>query len=190
MYSEQSAAIAAPPHRRRRPALACAQCRRRKIKCDQNKPCNQCQRSKNTICTYNSSRHDNEQLAGARHNLESIFQPHARESSTVHSPPPTTTPRFTESGLLDAHAIISKYPAIETLVIDDLHKQRRSTSSLTPDIETRATGLEGIPSLNPRQCPSKTSAKTSLFGENHWMSHFAQVRSVYLYMNFLNTKRS
>ncbi|EEH22887.2 hypothetical protein PABG_05098 [Paracoccidioides brasiliensis Pb03] len=43
------------PRKRRRPALACEQCRRRKIKCDQNLPCNQCQRSKSIpihACTY------------------------------------------------------------------------------------------------------------------------------------------
>ncbi|OAX84661.1 hypothetical protein ACJ72_00953 [Emergomyces africanus] len=43
------------PRKRRRPALACDQCRRRKIKCDQKVPCDQCRRSKNLSidsCTY------------------------------------------------------------------------------------------------------------------------------------------
>ena len=30
------------PRRRRRPALSCLECRRRKIKCDRNEPCNHC----------------------------------------------------------------------------------------------------------------------------------------------------
>ncbi|PGH33694.1 hypothetical protein GX50_03521 [[Emmonsia] crescens] len=45
----------AAPRKRRRPALACDQCRRRKIKCDQKVPCDQCHRSKNLsihACTY------------------------------------------------------------------------------------------------------------------------------------------
>ncbi|KAG7113620.1 Multidrug resistance regulator 1 like protein [Verticillium longisporum] len=37
--------------RRRRPALACRQCRRRKIRCDQNIPCNNCTKSKISDCT-------------------------------------------------------------------------------------------------------------------------------------------
>ncbi|KAK2798924.1 hypothetical protein FQN50_008655 [Emmonsiellopsis sp. PD_5] len=46
-----------PSRKRRRPALACEQCRRRKIKCDQKMPCDQCQKSKITLataCTYAS----------------------------------------------------------------------------------------------------------------------------------------
>ncbi|EDN07413.1 predicted protein [Histoplasma mississippiense (nom. inval.)] len=45
----------AVPRKRRRPALACDQCRRRKVKCDQKMPCDQCQRSKNLsihTCSY------------------------------------------------------------------------------------------------------------------------------------------
>lgn len=39
------------PRRRRRPALACLDCRRRKIKCDRNDPCANCT-SFGTQCTY------------------------------------------------------------------------------------------------------------------------------------------
>ncbi|KAK3693042.1 hypothetical protein B0T22DRAFT_32962 [Podospora appendiculata] len=38
--------------KRRRPALACEQCRRRKIKCDRATPCGPCQRSQLDICTF------------------------------------------------------------------------------------------------------------------------------------------
>ncbi|CAH0058582.1 unnamed protein product [Clonostachys solani] len=41
-----------PQKRRRRPALACEQCRRRKIKCDRNIPCNNCTKSKIPACSY------------------------------------------------------------------------------------------------------------------------------------------
>ena len=39
------------PRRRRRPALSCLECRRRKIKCDRNDPCAHCVSAK-TQCTY------------------------------------------------------------------------------------------------------------------------------------------
>lgn len=39
------------PHRRRRPALSCLECRRRKIKCDRNDPCAHCVSAK-TRCTF------------------------------------------------------------------------------------------------------------------------------------------
>lgn len=38
-------------HRRRRPALSCIECRRRKIKCDRNDPCAHCVTTK-CLCTY------------------------------------------------------------------------------------------------------------------------------------------
>ncbi|KAK2882575.1 hypothetical protein FQN49_000223 [Arthroderma sp. PD_2] len=38
--------------RRRRPTLACEPCRRKKIRCNRNLPCEQCSHSKNDLCTY------------------------------------------------------------------------------------------------------------------------------------------
>jgi hypothetical protein len=42
--------------KRRRPALACEQCRRRKVKCDRASPCGPCQRSSLERCTYRPER--------------------------------------------------------------------------------------------------------------------------------------
>ena len=39
------------PQRRRRPALSCIECRRRKIRCDRTEPCKNCTSSK-IICAY------------------------------------------------------------------------------------------------------------------------------------------
>ncbi|EFY85771.1 C6 zinc finger protein [Metarhizium acridum CQMa 102] len=41
-----------PEKKRRRPPLACEQCRRRKIKCDRNSPCGHCTRARIPDCTY------------------------------------------------------------------------------------------------------------------------------------------
>ncbi|KAJ6443153.1 fungal specific transcription factor domain-containing protein [Purpureocillium lavendulum] len=48
----QPPAQPAPQKKRRRPALACEQCRRRKIKCDRNSPCGHCTRARIASCTY------------------------------------------------------------------------------------------------------------------------------------------
>jgi hypothetical protein len=40
-----------PVSKRRRPAVACTECRRRKVKCDRNLPCRPC-RISNLVCTY------------------------------------------------------------------------------------------------------------------------------------------
>ncbi len=41
-----------PQKKRRRPALACEQCRKRKIRCDRNVPCHHCIKSKIPDCSY------------------------------------------------------------------------------------------------------------------------------------------
>lgn len=41
-----------PIRKRRRPALSCVECRRRKIKCDRLDPCNHCRQSKGIVCVY------------------------------------------------------------------------------------------------------------------------------------------
>ncbi|KAF4488272.1 Aspyridones cluster regulator apdR [Colletotrichum fructicola Nara gc5] len=43
-----------PPHKRRRPAVACTECRRRKIACDLRSPCGHCRRSLSK-CVYNNT---------------------------------------------------------------------------------------------------------------------------------------
>ncbi|KAF2009156.1 hypothetical protein BU24DRAFT_380475, partial [Aaosphaeria arxii CBS 175.79] len=40
------------PTKRRRPALSCVECRRRKVKCDRQRPCGPCVRTKSESCTY------------------------------------------------------------------------------------------------------------------------------------------
>lgn len=49
-----------PPHKRRRPAVACTECRRRKISCDLASPCGQCSKSRSALkCIYNNDRNGN-----------------------------------------------------------------------------------------------------------------------------------
>ncbi|RDW57165.1 hypothetical protein BP6252_13813 [Coleophoma cylindrospora] len=42
-----------PLRKRRRSALSCIECRRRKIKCDRNSPCSHCKQSRGITCVYN-----------------------------------------------------------------------------------------------------------------------------------------
>jgi hypothetical protein len=38
--------------KRRRPAVSCIECRRRKVRCDRAKPCGQCTAHNTPLCTY------------------------------------------------------------------------------------------------------------------------------------------
>ena len=53
--SNSKATEQAPPLKRRRPARSCQECRRRKIRCDLNQPCNPCTLSKYP-CVYSVNR--------------------------------------------------------------------------------------------------------------------------------------
>ncbi|KAF2832605.1 hypothetical protein CC86DRAFT_366355 [Ophiobolus disseminans] len=49
-----------PPHKRRRPAVACTECRRRKISCDLASPCGPCSKSRSSLkCVYNNDGNGN-----------------------------------------------------------------------------------------------------------------------------------
>lgn len=76
------------PQRRRRPALSCIECRRRKIKCDRNSPCSHCVTAKSD-CTY--------KIYGTRHVTQRQSQPHqvarSRSSPSVFSTTAITQPR-------------------------------------------------------------------------------------------------
>lgn len=86
IYTEHTAALAAPPQRRRRPPLSCSQCRHRKIKCDQKKPCNQCKRSKDVMCIYTTFP-DSDKLRSQRVQLT----PTSEGSFQIATPTPSTS---------------------------------------------------------------------------------------------------
>ncbi|KAL7942712.1 hypothetical protein V8C42DRAFT_331694 [Trichoderma barbatum] len=65
------------PYRRRRPALSCLECRRRKLKCDRSNPCSRCV-STETQCNYRIHQEKSE----SRHR-----QTRRISSSSVPSPP-------------------------------------------------------------------------------------------------------
>ena len=67
------------PRKRRRPPLACEQCRARKIRCDQKKPCDQCIRSrfKSETCTYLTDIH-----AALPVGIRRVDRTHQTKSST------------------------------------------------------------------------------------------------------------
>ncbi|KAK1759063.1 hypothetical protein QBC47DRAFT_457411 [Echria macrotheca] len=47
--------VPVPVRRRRRPAVSCTQCRARKIRCNRENPCNNCLKSRNAVCSYDSN---------------------------------------------------------------------------------------------------------------------------------------
>ncbi|EEQ87416.2 C6 zinc finger domain-containing protein [Blastomyces dermatitidis ER-3] len=84
----------APPRKRRRPALACDQCRRRKIRCDQKVPCDQCHRSKKSLsihaCTYTHAQTSAGPSSSSSARCCDSSQP--QRPSALQAPPAPTVP--------------------------------------------------------------------------------------------------
>jgi hypothetical protein len=108
---QQGLAQSSQPHRRRRPALACHECRRRKIKCDQRSPCAHCIRH-NTECIYQPYRDGS----------PSVLVRGSRVRDRVSAQPPTASPAPLET----ATAIEGCRPAQSTIEVS------RRDSALTP----------------------------------------------------------
>ncbi|KAE8445746.1 hypothetical protein EG329_012925 [Mollisiaceae sp. DMI_Dod_QoI] len=193
MYSEHSAAIAAPPQRLRRPALSCLQCRRRKVKCDQKKPCSQCERSKDAVCTYrsdfnNSLSRSTPQIQETPKNPGRPRRWHAfGEDFHIPTPDPSTStisvphsPRYagsfisSESSHADSHTRLPETPAVGGLqaLNDKLPKKNHLPHMVySPDIERQVVpGL--FPDVDMDGRPSRLKMK--LIGEAHWMNQMTQ----------------
>jgi len=69
--------------KRRRPAVVCTECRRRKIACDLNAPCAQCMQH-NSACTYDTP--DHELRAGRRTRAAAALAPHCNSNSDTTVP--------------------------------------------------------------------------------------------------------
>ncbi|KAF2184010.1 hypothetical protein K469DRAFT_784764 [Zopfia rhizophila CBS 207.26] len=78
--------MAEPDGRRRRPAVSCSLCRRRKIRCNRETPCSNCLRSRSEACVYENPKHT---PPFPRHHLgqgqttDSGLAPRSRESMPI-----------------------------------------------------------------------------------------------------------
>lgn len=117
------------PYRRRRPALSCIECRRRKVKCDRKDPCTPCIAVK-THCSYKTYGKD----STVRQNQQYVSSQNPVLNSTTHSgsqsagdhQPQTNRPILTNGALLPG--------ALDTAPII----AENQISSVTEHIQARA----------------------------------------------------
>lgn len=192
-YTEHTAAIAAPPHRRRRPALSCVQCRRRKIRCDQKKPCcNQCERSKGVTCVYKSEFSNNAVLS-TPNILGTITGPTSSipdiakiPSQTSISDQFTSTLASLQNGW-DENSKPSKFkdsdngvrlPDSQALDLRPLHDELPQGTiwphlRFSSEVERQVVPATSIFHGHQKERPS--AFKMKLVGETHWMNLVSQV---------------
>ncbi|KAF2664930.1 hypothetical protein BT63DRAFT_464183 [Microthyrium microscopicum] len=146
--------------RRRRPALSCVACRRRKIKCNRSNPCAHCITTKSQ-CTYSvhhngpavqrrhrqSSSHgqSNEQLH--EHAAASLGPPLAMIAATAHNhtrPKQNTTsiqtPRYSQDSREDLSDLMQRVQRLENASTSDSVELSTETGR---DILSRQAGLQG-----------------------------------------------
>ncbi|PGH07654.1 hypothetical protein GX51_01663 [Blastomyces parvus] len=187
--------------KRRRPAVSCVLCRRRKIRCNRQTPCSNCVRSKNSSCIY-----ENDLAPTPRRNLA----PSQKSQQPNHSAPvaessvfvngsmspdrpvspivsSSTTPFTTPSQLsYEVGYLKNRVKQLEERLSQVNPKATASpgsTATSTLNIETTSSSLVGTFSVHHESCPSgETPAinrgllhKTRLFGQSHWGNTTVQI---------------
>lgn len=190
--SEPATKAGAPPRKRRRPALSCAECRRRKIKCDRNIPCRQCTQSKSATCTYSPERLSS---ANSHANLGSRA---GGSYSHIHGPSVTlagaeaeaekTIVPFLSSELFSVDGVAPPTPSSSTHSYAGSQPDQHVVRTLVDRVEKLESmlaaaslgGKEGSASCRTK-IPAKRDLdrnfwhKTRCYGNSHWMHPFEQV---------------
>lgn len=153
------------PRKRRRPALACASCRRRKVKCDRNSPCGQCTQRNSNLCTYiEDDRTPITEKKTRRPEFSVATEVSAEDARVLNQPQyldnianqgaPGDTTSAVEASLTErtsaSHQPHNTFPAS--------HKTTES-----PQISSASGPILG------------TLSKTRIFGHGHWMNIFPLV---------------
>ncbi|KAG9233581.1 fungal-specific transcription factor domain-containing protein [Amylocarpus encephaloides] len=187
---------AAPSQRkRRRPALSCVECRRRKIKCDRNIPCAPCTQSKSATCTYSPEGFARKgghmpSNQGAR---EAISQPSATPqhsgdaalatdgqafSSQVSQVlsfdprPPERSPTPTSE-----HTSIASTSQYGEQDAKALAERVKRLEGLLASTSISENGNEGKGKIHAKDLRGNL-AKTRWCGMSHWMQAFVQARRI------------
>ncbi|KAK0722143.1 hypothetical protein B0T26DRAFT_641820 [Lasiosphaeria miniovina] len=178
-----------PPKKRRRPALACEQCRLRKVRCDRASPCATCTRLGNPECTYvpplplGASRRPRPAAvpaagAGAGASMEaSVAGSYSGTSLVVNKGPLPPG-----SGSYPTPSIVSSAATIDSLErrLKQLERELQSALGRQPSPSPPGTRDQSPPLYAPAastdveksfvSLPIRgTMSKTRFFGQSHWV---------------------
>jgi Fungal Zn(2)-Cys(6) binuclear cluster domain len=174
-----------PPRKRRRPALACFECRRKKIKCDRNNPCRQCTQNKSAKCVYGpDASYSNKQPVG---HLPSPVEsgrrtPDAAAHQLVHSAR-NAVPRSSDHAAASTSSQKAA-PLVEAPIWWDVDTGLSVNGGANESVRNRTQRRDESPSRThgasrEASTPERTRvnfSKTRVFGRSHWMSYFNSVR--------------
>ena len=149
---------AEPPRKRRRPAVSCVQCRKRKIKCDRSMPCSNCVKATPPQdCNYDAPRHLQQPNAlkhpvGAHRDSDSESRTTLCDTRSAIGTPASTQPVV---GFLPGSPVTTtSLPGVSDAFYVQYDESQDPAASSTPG--------HSIPRL--------VSHKTRVFGQSHWIS--------------------
>ncbi|KAG8673308.1 hypothetical protein FPOAC2_06750 [Fusarium poae] len=177
--------------KRRRPALACEQCRRRKIRCNRNLPCSNCFKSNISPCTYApthvpASRSKKGVVDSSSHvpgRSAPVVDSNRRQSPSdssakIHSSsiPSSTIGSNSESSTVDALA--ARVKELEQKLAESFHITQPGEDVLIQrdDQEEEPAPMKG------------TVSKTRFFGQSHWMNGAIMFPNVLDVLKFPNER--
>ncbi|PVH98296.1 hypothetical protein DM02DRAFT_596304 [Periconia macrospinosa] len=164
------------PVKKRRPALSCMECRRRKVKCDRERPCGPCIKTKSPTCTYRT-------------------QPKGRWLRS----PTTCEQRTSEHGgsllsMSSRHTASDSQGATEhssspngERIVSELTERLRHLEGQLAAVnrsETGSSSSRSQPAENVyNRAPSTYFVKSKFFGESHWLNCLEPVSSANICVN-------
>ena len=142
--------------KRRRPALSCLECRRRKIKCDRNDPCNHCKRSPGTTCLYNDVSPAIENLSSSYLDPTTIFaasrHPKTQERGTLNGAS-TISPNQKRDGFSSSHAI----PQTTPIAVNHVPSEKKWNSAKGSTVDDASVKQKALNRLDHNQLVVKAS---------------------------------
>ncbi|TLS27154.1 hypothetical protein PpBr36_04061 [Pyricularia pennisetigena] len=153
--------------KRRRPALACDECRRRKVKCDRAVPCTNCVRHQCAdACSYHSSNVSRRRVPDSTPpaDPESVWPPRAIEDLQT----PAANSGSSNTGV-DGRSPSSALDANVTSLNERIRELEERLSRVQPSAAPDSSAHDAARSMINRGAPKGILAKTRYFGVSHWM---------------------
>lgn len=182
-----------PLKKRRRPPLACEQCRSRKIRCDRESPCGPCTKSKIPTCTYApthqpksrtkkppSTEHSATGATNSVSELETGDEYLTGPNELFQSTPffPNTLARSVSSEPSSRAGSASQSSSVDALLarVRQLENKLAKTE-ISHDISQGEILSHYEESPAPVKGTRGTVSKTRYFGQSHWLSSIELVSS-------------
>ena len=177
-----------PPRKRRRPALSCFECRRRKIKCDRNQPCNQCVQSRVPRCSYDAESTPPNLASGQWSETPvASFSATNTQRRAPHPllpqfPTPASSPRTgsnTENPILLPRPPQNHPNYGEPRDTQSFRRPAQlETPTSQPTIQKPLTGIETFAAQNKSPELQGVLSKNRLYGPSHYVSEFSSLSTL------------